>query len=104
MAGTTGPIRPDDAQPARIGQDGPGGAGGDGADRLAVAVVGDEQLAVPSQRDARGADRETDAQLRLDAGCKGRRGCLRPRAGRGSQREDASEDVPRPGPRRVVRW
>ena len=39
MTGTAGPIRPDDAQPARIGQDGPGGAGGDGLQRITDVVV-----------------------------------------------------------------
>src|SRR5256714_4778414 len=104
MACTAGAVRPDDVQPTRIGHDRPGGAGGDGAEGLAVAVVRDEQFAVTSQRDARCSDRESDAQLRLHAGSERRRGALRWRAGRGRQGEDASEPAPRPGPRRVVRW
>src|SRR5436853_63933 len=102
MACTARAVRLHDAQPARIGHDRPGGAGGDGADRLAVTVVGDEQFAVAPERDARRSEREPDAQLRLYAGSEGRRGGLRPRAGRGGQSEEASEPAPRPGPRRVV--
>src|SRR5437879_438878 len=62
-----GAARRDQAQAAGIGCDGPSHAGGDGADRLAVPIVRDEQLAIAAEGDAGRPDREPDPQLRLHA-------------------------------------
>src|SRR3989442_15093565 len=84
----------------RSRHDGPTRSRRDRPERVAAAVVGDEQLAVAAQRHARRADRKPDPQLGLGAGRERRR--LRPGAP-GRQGEEASEPGLRPAPRRVVR-
>ena len=85
-----------------VGDDRPPRARGNGAERLAVRVVAEQQLAAPvaAQRDAARAGEQSHAQLGLGArreGGSGPRAAARPR-----HRDGASEPAPRPAPRRVV--
>src|SRR6266850_1255665 len=80
--------RVDDDRPCRTRRDRP--------DRLAIRVVGDEQLAIAPQHDAGRTGDETDAQLGLGPG--GERSGLRPPTSPG-EGESASEPALRPAPR-----
>ena len=116
-----GAVRLHEPDARGVDHDGPHGTGGDRADRLAVRVVGDEQLSIASQSDAGRTGDEPDAQLRLRPRGEGRGlrpatgagegegaspvptdGAKRPHAAPGASWNGASEPALRPVPRRVV--